>query len=93
LSTDPELGLGRNFARLEVKALRSAAAERVREAIRADDDLLIMTAADPDPFDALELLSADERSRVSRARSAREVTARDITLAVRREVGAVGSRS
>ncbi|MBA3337562.1 MAG: hypothetical protein H0T49_08365, partial [Chloroflexia bacterium] len=86
LTTDPTLGLGREFARLEHEMLRTAAAQRLRGAIAAGDDLLIMTAADPDPYGALELLSTDEQLRVSQARSAREVTARGITAVVRHEV-------
>jgi hypothetical protein len=53
---------------LERSVLRAAHLARLREAIAADDDARIALAADPDPYDALSLLSEEESNRVRAAR-------------------------
>jgi hypothetical protein len=59
-----------DWAALEGSVLRAAHLARLREALATDNDARIASAADPDPYDALRLLHADERQRVDDARSA-----------------------
>ncbi|MFM9107571.1 MAG: hypothetical protein ACKOWF_12830, partial [Chloroflexota bacterium] len=57
----------REFAALERGLLRAAAAGRIRDALAAGDRPAMRTAADPDPYGALDLLSGPERERVRQA--------------------------
>jgi hypothetical protein len=59
-----------DWAALEQSVLRAAHLARLREALATDNDARIASAADPDPYDALRLLHADERQRVDAARTA-----------------------
>ncbi|MCA9858634.1 MAG: hypothetical protein KC438_02890, partial [Thermomicrobiales bacterium] len=61
----PYLGHGLDFAGLELDVRRAAHRERLREAIRNQDDVAILTAADPDPYGAIATLTPDEQDRVA----------------------------
>ena len=56
-----------DWAALERSVLRAAHLARLREAIFADDDASIASAADPDPYGTLALLTPDESGRVEQA--------------------------
>jgi hypothetical protein len=61
----PYLGPGLDFAGLELDVRRVAHTERLREALRIDDDNAILTAASPDPYGAIATLTQDEQVRVA----------------------------
>ncbi|MEZ4533184.1 MAG: hypothetical protein R2855_19475 [Thermomicrobiales bacterium] len=61
----PYLGHGLDFAVLEHDVRREAHRERLREALLADDENAILTAASPDPYGAIATLSPAEQSRVA----------------------------
>jgi hypothetical protein len=63
---------GPDWGALEETILRSAHLARLREAIATNDDAHIVSAADPDPYGATMLLSADERDRVAQALARRQ---------------------
>jgi hypothetical protein len=56
-----------DWAALEDAVLRAAHLARLREALASGHDARIASAADPDPFDARLLLTAQERERVEQA--------------------------
>jgi hypothetical protein len=58
---------GPDWTRLEETVLRAAHLARLREALAADDDAHIASAADPDPYNAASWLSPAERERVAQA--------------------------
>lgn len=60
---------GPDWAILEQSVLRAAHLTRLREAIDQGDDRRIASAAEPDPYDTISLLSPEERDRVQRATS------------------------
>lgn len=64
-ASQPYLGHGLDFAALELDVRRTAHRERLREAIRNQDENAILTAASPDPYDAIATLSPDEQARVA----------------------------
>lgn len=55
---------GPDWAALEQSVLRAAHLARLREAIASDNDGQIASAADPDPYGAIDLLSPNEHERV-----------------------------
>jgi hypothetical protein len=58
---------GPDWSGLERSVLRAAHLARLREALAADDDARIASAADPDPYGARALLSPGESARAERA--------------------------
>ena len=56
-----------DWATLERSVLRAAHVARLRDAIAADDDARIASAAVPDPYGALQVLAPEERQRVENA--------------------------
>lgn len=64
LST-PYLGHGLDFATLETDVRRAAHRERLREALRSGDHQSILTAATPDPYNAIATLDPNEQALVS----------------------------
>jgi hypothetical protein len=64
---DAAVGGGPDWAALELSVLQAAHLARLREALFADDDARIASAAEPDPYGARALLTSAERSRVERA--------------------------
>jgi hypothetical protein len=62
---------------LEHFVLRAAHLGRLREAIASDDDASIASAAVPDTYGAISLLTADERARVAEVLSTRRDIGRD----------------
>jgi hypothetical protein len=56
-----------DWVALERSVLRVAHVARLREAIVADDDARIWSAAIPDPYDACALLTPEENDRVAQA--------------------------
>ncbi|HYI25343.1 MAG TPA: hypothetical protein VD767_08045, partial [Thermomicrobiales bacterium] len=76
LEQDPRLSRSDFIADLEEQLVRMAHVRRIQAAIARDNDIAIVTAAVPDPHNALELLAADERDRVAKAIRARRETAR-----------------
>jgi hypothetical protein len=67
LERDPRLGGSQLIERLEDQLVRMAHVRRIQAAIARDNDLAIVTAAVPDPRDALSLLTQGERDRVAEA--------------------------
>ncbi len=63
--SQPYLGHGLDFAGLELDVRRAAHRERLREALRNEDENAILTAASPDPYGAIATLSDDEQIRVA----------------------------
>jgi hypothetical protein len=61
----PYIGHGLDFAGLELDVRRSAHRERLREALRNDDENSILTAASPDPYGAIATLTDEEQTRVA----------------------------
>ena len=59
------LGSGLDFNALELDVRRSAHRERLREALRSGDQVSILTAAAPDPYDAIATLDSHERELVA----------------------------
>lgn len=58
---------GPDWAALEQSVLQAAHLARLREAIDLGDDRRIASAAEPDPYDTISLLSPEERERVRQA--------------------------
>jgi len=58
---------GPDWTALEQSVLRAAHLTRLREAIDLGDDRRIASAAEPDPYDTISLLSPEERDRVQQA--------------------------
>jgi hypothetical protein len=56
---------GAEWAELEQAVLRAAHLERLREALVSGDDARIAAAADPDPFQVLQLLADEEAAHVA----------------------------
>lgn len=61
----PYLGHGLDFAKLELDVRRAAHRERLREALRSGDHQAILTAASPDPYDAIATLDAREQEQIA----------------------------
>jgi hypothetical protein len=76
LEHDPRLGDDRLVERLEHEVIRMAHVRRIRAAISRDNDVAIVTAAVPDPYDALDMLEEPERNRVAAAIRAKRSFAR-----------------
>lgn len=66
----PYLGEGISYEELESDIRRNAQVARIREALRSDDDRTIVTAALPDLFGAITLLTRGEQGRIERASAA-----------------------
>ncbi len=75
---NPRLGGSGLVQGLEGELTRMAHARRIQAAIARDNDLAIVTAAVPDPRDALALLTQEQRDRVAAAIWARRGTARSL---------------
>jgi hypothetical protein len=71
LERDPRLGDEGLVERLEEHVIRMAHVRRIRAAISRDNDVAIVTAAVPDPRNALDMLTEHERDRVAVAIRAR----------------------
>lgn len=71
LERDPRLGDDHLVERLEAHVIRMAHVRRIRAAIARDNDVAIVVAAVPDPRNALDMLSEQERDRVAAAIKAR----------------------
>ncbi|CAA9551784.1 MAG: hypothetical protein AVDCRST_MAG43-1119 [uncultured Thermomicrobiales bacterium] len=67
LTNDPRLEGDFDITRLEAHVVRIAHVRRIRAALSRDNDVAIMVAAVPDPHNALDELSEEERDRVARA--------------------------
>ncbi len=67
LSNDPRLEGVFDIERLEAHVVRIAHVRRIRAALSRDNDVAIMVAAVPDPHNALDDLTEEERDRVARA--------------------------
>jgi len=66
----PYLGEGLSYEELANDIRRNAQVARIREALRSDDDRTIVTAALPDLFGAVALLTRAEQGRIERASAA-----------------------
>ena len=66
----PYLGEGISYEQLEGDIRRNAQVARIREALGSDDDRTIATAALPDLFGAIPLLTRPEQGRIERASAA-----------------------
>ena len=66
----PYLGEGISYEELAGDIRRNAQIARIREALRSDDDRTIVTAALPDLFGAIPLLTRAEQGRIERASAA-----------------------
>jgi len=73
LERDPRIGEEGLVERLEDHLVRMAHMRRIRAAIARDNDTAIVSAAVPDPRDAIALLTEAERARVQQAIAARRV--------------------
>jgi DNA-binding TFAR19-related protein (PDSD5 family) len=71
LERDPRFGEPDWFEQLESQVVRYAHLRRIQAAISRDNDIAILTAIEPDPHQAVELLRPEERQRVEIARSNR----------------------
>jgi hypothetical protein len=78
IGSDPRLGDSDLVNRLEGELVRMAHVRRIQAAIARDNDIAIVTAAVPDPRNALELLSREDRDRVAAAIKARRQAARSL---------------
>ncbi len=67
LANDPRLEGDFDIERLDAHVVRIAHVKRIRAAISRDNDVAIMVAAVPDPHDALDQLTDEERDRVAQA--------------------------
>jgi RIO-like serine/threonine protein kinase len=65
--TTPDLGEGIDFEQVELDVRRHAQRNRLREALKIDDDKLIVAAALPDLYGSIDTLSPGEQVRVQRA--------------------------
>lgn len=72
LDNDPRLK-DVDLTAIQHQVVRAAHVRRLRAALGRDDDAIIAMAATPDPYDAVALLTADERGRVDQALTARRV--------------------
>jgi hypothetical protein len=71
LERDPRFGDPDRFERLDREVVRYAHLRRIQAAIARDNDIAILTAIEPDPHQAGELLQPEERLRVERAQANR----------------------
>ncbi len=67
LANDPRLEGDLEIERLDAHVVRIAHVRRIRAALSRDNDVAIMVAAVPDPHDALDELTEEERDRVAQA--------------------------
>ncbi|HYJ12210.1 MAG TPA: hypothetical protein VEW66_01370, partial [Thermomicrobiales bacterium] len=71
LERDPRFGEPDWFEQIERQVVRFAHLRRIQAAIRRDNDIAILAAIEPDPYEAFELLEPAEQQRVALARANR----------------------